>query len=148
MKLDPYIVISGIPGVHRLISARTNGVLIEDFKEKRTRFVPTRQHQVTPLATIALYTDTAEGTMPLADVFQKMLDAHERTPPPPLDAPSAVLREYFAHVLPEHDRDRVHIADIKKCIRWFSFMVEHGIFEQLQRAAAGEINAEGDNSAS
>lgn len=140
MKLEKYLVISGVPGVHRLISARTNGVLIEDFKEKRARFVATRQNQVMPLATIAVYTDTDEGSMPLADVFQRMLDAREQTPPPAPDAPSADLRAYFDQVLPEHDHYRVHIADIKKCIRWFNYMLEHGIFDQLLREAEAETS--------
>ncbi|MCS7036150.1 MAG: DUF5606 domain-containing protein [Saprospiraceae bacterium] len=133
LNLEKYLVISGVPGVHRLISARTNGVLVEDFKEKRARFVAVRQNQVMPLATISVYTDTEEGTVPLAEVFQRMFDAREQTPPPPTDAPGAALREYFAQVLPEHDQDRVHIADIKKCIRWFNYMLEHGIFDQLLR---------------
>lgn len=138
MRLEKYLVISGVPGVHRLISARTNGVLIEDYKEKRVRFVAARQNQIMPLATIAVYTDTDEGSMPLADVFQRMLDAREQTPPPAPDAPSADLRAYFAQVLPEHDQYRVHIADIKKCIRWFNYMLEHGIFDQLRREAEAE----------
>ncbi len=143
MKLDKYIVISGTPGVHRLVVARPGGVIIEDAKEKRTRFVATRQQQVMPLATIAIYTDTEDGSIPIADVFQRMLDKRETVPLPPVDANSEALREYFAQVLPEHDRYRVHIADIKKCLRWFYYMLEYGIFERLQREAAEEAASEG-----
>lgn len=141
LNLEKYLVISGVPGVHRLIAARPNGVLIEDFKEKRARFVATRQNQVMPLATIAVYTDTDEGSIPLGDVFQRMLDARQQTPPPIPDSPSAVLRQYFTQVLPEHDQDRVHIADIKKCLRWFNYMLEYGIFDQLLRENAAEIES-------
>ncbi|MCS6929614.1 MAG: DUF5606 domain-containing protein [Saprospiraceae bacterium] len=141
MNLERYIVISGAPGVYRLISARHNGVLVEDFKEKRNRFIATRQNQVMPLATISIYADTEEGSVPLADVFDRMLKAYPQTPPPASDASSNALREYFTHVLPEHDRYRVHIADIKKCIRWFNFMREYGIFEQLREAERAEETA-------
>ncbi len=138
MNVEKYVVLSGLPGVYYLVAARNNGVIVEDLKEKRTRFVATRQHQVTPLATVAVYTETEEGSVPLSEVFQRMLDAFPQTPPPPVDEASTVLREYFAQVLPEHDRDRVHIADIKKCIRWFRFMREHGIFERMKQEAAQE----------
>jgi len=137
MNLDKYLVVPGAPGVHKLVNSRANGVIIEDRKEGRTRFVPVRQQQITPLATVAVYTFTneGEGTVPLVEVFQKMLDLHEATPPVDPKSPSPVLREYFSAVLPEHDRDRVHIGDIQKCIKWYNFMREHGIFEEAKLEA-------------
>ena len=138
MNLDKYLVITGVPGVHKLISTRTNGLVIEDRKEGRTRFVPVRQQQVTPLATVSVYTESEEGMMPLADVFQKMLDLHGSTPPVPVDSQSEVLRSYFLTVLPEHDTDQVRITDIKKCIKWYNFMVEKGIFDEIKRAELPE----------
>ncbi|MFN0035138.1 MAG: hypothetical protein ACKVUS_08730 [Saprospiraceae bacterium] len=146
MNLDKYLVVPGAPGVHKLVSSRANGVIIEDRKEGRTRFVPVRQQQITPLATVAVYTFTAEGedTVPLTEVFQKMLDLHDTTPPADPKATSLVLREYFNTVLPDHDRDRVHIGDIQKCIKWYNFMREHGIFEEAKREAE---KAEAENAA-
>ena len=144
MKLDKFLVISGIPGVHKLVSTRPNGLVIEDRHENRTRFVPVRQQQITPLASVSIYTDTEEGTIPLLDVLQKMLDQVETIPPADPNASSAQLREYFVQVLPEHDRDRVHINDIKKCLKWFHFMLEKGIFEEGKREAQAEANAAGE----
>ncbi len=138
MNLEKYLVVAGVPGVHKLISSRANGLVIEDRNEGRTRFVPVRQQQVTPIATVAIYTDTEEGTIALTDVFQKMLDQYDSLPPAELTANSAALREYFSAILPEHDRDRVHINDIKKCIKWFNFMREKGIFEEAKREAAAQ----------
>lgn len=142
MNLDKFLVIAGVPGVHKLVSTRNNGLLIEDRKEGRTRFVPTRQNQITPLGTVAIYVDSEEGTLPLAEVFQRMLDQQEAIPPVALSSNSTELRQYFEQVLPEHDQDQVHINDIKKCIKWFNFMQEKGIFEEAKLEA--EIVAEQD----
>lgn len=143
VNLDKYLVVPGAPGVHKLVNSRANGVIIDDRKEGRTRFVPVRQQQITPLATVAVYTYTeeGEGTVPLVEVFQKMLDLHETTPPADPKASSPELRAYFTAVLPDHDRDRVHIGDIQKCIKWYNFMREHGIFEEA-RLEAEKIAAE------
>ena len=138
MNLEKYLVISGVPGVHKLVSTRANGLVIEDRKEKRTRFVAVRQQQVTPLATVGVYTDSEEGTMPLVDVFKRMIDQLEENPPVNPNSKSPELREYFTDIVPEHDETRVHINDIKKCIKWFNFMRENGIFEE---AAAEEAEA-------
>lgn len=137
MNIDKYLVVPGAPGVHKLVNSRANGVIIDDRKEGRTRFVPVRQQQITPLATVAVYTynEEGEGTVPLVEVFQKMLDLHETTPPADPKASSVELRAYFSVVLPDHDRDRVHIGDIQKCIKWYNFMREHGIFEEARREA-------------
>ncbi len=132
MNLEKFLVISGVPGVHKLVSTRSNGLVIEDRQEGRTRFVPVRQSQITPLGTVAIYVDTDEGTIPISDVFQQMLDQLDAAPPPALTASSAEFRAYFVQILPDHDRDRVHINDIKKCIKWFNFMREKGIFEEVR----------------
>ena len=136
VNLEKYLVVAGIPGVHKLVASRANGVVIEDRKEKRTRFVPARQQQITPIATVGIFTETEEGTIALTEVFQKMLDQFDDNPPVGLDSASPAFRAYFSQILPEHDRDRVHINDIKKCIKWFNFMKESGIFEEAQREAA------------
>jgi hypothetical protein len=143
VNIDKYLVVPGAPGVHKLVNSRANGVIIDDRKEGRTRFVPVRQQQITPLATVAVYTYTEEGesTVPLVEVFQKMLDLHDTTPPADPKASSPELRAYFTAVLPDHDRDRVHIGDIQKCIKWYNFMREHGIFEEA-RLEAEKIAAE------
>jgi hypothetical protein len=135
MNLEKYLVVGGAPGVHKLVANRSNGLVIEDRHEGRTRFVPVRQQQMTPLATVAVYTESEEGTVPLSEVFQKMLDQREAIPPVGPNASSTELRDYFSAVLPEHDRDRVHINDIKKCVKWFTFMLEKGIFAEIQRDA-------------
>jgi hypothetical protein len=143
VNIDKYLVVPGAPGVHKLVNSRANGVIIDDRKEGRTRFVPVRQQQITPLATVAVYTynEAGEGTVPLVEVFQKMLDLHDTTPPADPKASSPELRAYFSAVLPDHDRDRVHIGDIQKCIKWYNFMREHGIFEEA-RLEAEKIAAE------
>jgi len=144
MNLDKFLVVSGVPGVHKLITSRADGVIIEDRKEGRTRFVSARQGQVTPLATVAIYTytDDGEGTVPLVEVFEKMFDEHATIPPADVNASSQVLRDYFSQILPTHDRDRVHINDIKKCIKWYNFMYESGILAEAKREAAAKKAAE------
>lgn len=147
MNLEKYLVVAGMPGVHKVTATRNNGFVIEDLNEGRSRFVPMRQQQVTPLATVGVYTysDTdGENTIPLSDVFQKMLDQYDSNPPVSLDSNSAALRAYFNAVLPEHDQERVHINDIKKCIKWFKYMHEKGIFEDVKREEEKSKAAEQD----
>jgi hypothetical protein len=134
MNLEKYVAIAGLPGVHKLIASRSNGVIIEDKVENRNRFVPVRANQFTPLATIAVYTNTEEGTIPLGDVWQRMFDATATTPVVPQTSKSEEFRTYFDTVLPEHDHDQVHINDIKKCLKWYSFMLDKGMLQEAMDA--------------
>ena len=37
------------------------------------------------------------------------------------------LHDFFAEVLPDYDRERVHDSDIKKLIQWYNILVSNGI---------------------
>jgi hypothetical protein len=39
------------------------------------------------------------------------------------------LREYLAEVLPNFDRERVYVADIKKLVAWYNILISNGITE-------------------
>ena len=41
----------------------------------------------------------------------------------------AKLKAYFAAVLPEYDRERVHVSDMKKCFAWYNTLVKAGFTE-------------------
>lgn len=135
MNLEKYVSVSGLSGIHKIISSRANGLVIEDMNDGRTRFVPLRGANFSPLATIQMYTDTEEGLIGLGDVFAKVKISLETTPLPAADAASPVLRAWFAEVLPEHDQDRVHIADIKKLVKWYRFMDAKGLIADAEAAA-------------
>ena len=55
-------------------------------------------------------------------------------------ASGAELREYFATVLPDFDRDRVHDSDIRKLLQWYNILVTNGItdFEQDMQPTEGD----------
>lgn len=43
------------------------------------------------------------------------------------------MQNYFAEVLPDYDRDRVHNSDIKKLLQWYDILIKAGIsnFEEV-----------------
>lgn len=124
MNLEKFVAVAGLPGLHKTIADRNNGLILEDLDSGKRRFVPARSSQFTPLGTIGMYTDDGETTE-LANVFRSMLEKLSELPPPTgADANPETLHAYFAIVLPNYDRDRVHTGDIKKAIKWFLFLNE------------------------
>jgi len=123
MNLEKFVAVSGLPGIHKIIADRNNGLIVEDLDSGKRRFVPARSYQFTPLGTIGIYTDDGETTE-LANVFRSMLEKTTELPPPGPDAKPEDLQAYFAVILPNYDRDKVRTGDMKKAIKWFVFLNE------------------------
>ena len=121
MNLKEFVAVSGLPGLYRMAANRSNGLIVADLDSGKRRFASSRKHQFTPLESIAIFTDD-DDSVELAKVFTRMQEQLEDNPIPTGNAKGEALREYFTDVLPDHDRDRVHISDIKKVIKWYSFL--------------------------
>ena len=125
MKIKGLVAVSGLPGLFKMVANRNNGLIVEDLANGKRRFASVRQHQFTPLESIGIYTNDGE-TSELKIVFQSMLDKLETVPMPTLSDTGDKLHLYFAQILPDYDRDRVHTGDIKKAVKWFAHLHELG----------------------
>ena len=127
MGLEKLVVVAGIAGVHKVAANRSNGLIIEDLDTGKKRFAPSRKHQFTPLESITIYTDDEEETLELFKVFKNMLAKLEETPLVKTNASNEDLRTYFEKIIPNYDRDRVYIGDMKKIVKWFKFLNDRSL---------------------
>lgn len=125
MNIKNIVAVSGLPGLFKLAATKNNGLLVSDLDTGKTRFCSVRQHQFTPMETVALYTDT--DTTEIGVVFQTMLDKEAELPIPSPNASHKDLQKYFEVILPDYDRDKVFHSDMKKVIKWFNFLNERGL---------------------
>jgi spore coat protein CotF len=139
IDVKSFVAVAGMSGVQKLIAVRSNGLIIENFDSKERKFVPMRSHEFSPFETISVYIDGGD-TVTLAQVITNMKAQLEENPLPSEKDASPVLRNYLIKILPEHDRDRVHISDIKKMIKWFNFLnsrdlLQETVVEEVAEAA-------------
>lgn len=127
MQLDKFVVVTGMPGIYKMAANRSNGLIVQDLDSGKKKFVSARQHQFTPLESVAIF--TMEDSTELKVVFQKMLDTLSSNPPVSPKASAKELLSYFAAILPDFDPDRVHASDVKKVIKWFNFLHERGLLK-------------------
>jgi hypothetical protein len=123
MKLDNIVSVSGLPGLYKLVATRQNGLLIESFETKKRQFVSIRKHQFTPLVSIGIYTYT--DVINIDDVIKKVDDAAKENTIPNHNDKADDLRSWFKSIVSDHDEDRVHINDIRKVIKWYTFLKLH-----------------------
>ncbi len=125
--LKTILSISGKPGLFKLISQGKNMLIVESISEDKKRFPAYGNEKVISLADIAMYTNDAE--VPLKEVLTSVLKK-ENGEVASIDAKKSSgdqLRAYFAEVLPDFDRDRVYVTDIKKLINWYNILIANGI---------------------
>jgi len=127
MSLEKLVVVGGISGVHKVAANRSNGLIIEDLDTGKKRFAPSRKHQFTPLESITIYTDDEEETLELSKVFQNMFTKLEEIPLVSHNASNDDMKAYFAAIIPNYDRDRVYIGDMKKMVKWFKFLNDRSL---------------------
>ena len=140
MNLEEYVAVSGMPGLFRLVANRNNGLVVADLDSGKSKFAPSRKHQFTPLASIGIYTET--DTEELSVIFKTMLQQLERNPPVPAKSSTEDIVEYFSKILPEFDRDRVNVSDIRKVIKWFNFLNERDLLSLVEEGEEKEETLE------
>jgi len=131
MELKEILAISGQPGLYKYVAQSTHGVIVESLLDGR-RMNASATSKVSSLTEISMFTEGDD--IPLADVFTKIY-AHTggREAVSPKEAPEK-LKACFAEVLPDYDRDRVHVSDIKKCFAWYNILVKAGFTDMHRRA--------------
>jgi hypothetical protein len=135
--LKKILSISGKPGLYELVSQGKNMLVVENLKDKKR--IPAYSHEkIISLGDIAIFTD--ENEVPLKEVLLSIKEK-EGGNKSSLDPKSNnnVLREYFASVLPNFDRERVYPTDIKKIISWYNLLIETGKDDILQKEDAEDI---------
>ena len=138
MNLDKLVAVSGRPGIYKMAANRSNGLIIEDLDTGKKIFAPSRKHQFTPLESISIYTETEENTVELKQVFHSMLEQIETHPPVDPKTNSGAIKAYFKQVLPDYDRDKVLVSDIKKLIKWFVFLNDRNLLSLDETPVAAE----------
>jgi hypothetical protein len=124
MNIKNIIAVSGLPGLFKIVSTKNNGLLVADPDTGKTKFCSVRQHQFTPMETVAIYTE--DDTVAIDTVFKTMLDKQEELSVPAANAEHKELQKYFSVIIPDYDRDKVFHSDMKKVIKWFNYLNDRG----------------------
>lgn len=141
--LEKVLAIAGKPGLYKLLSGTKKMIIVESLIDKK-RQPAYANERIIALNDIAIYTENEE--IALREVFDK-IKTKEGGKAVALDAKNASgdeLRNYFAQVLPDFDKERVHTSDIKKVILWYNMLIENGMddFSEPKQAEEEKKNEE------
>lgn len=137
MELKEILAISGQPGLYKFVAQSTRGVIVESLTDGK-RMNAAASAKVSSLTEISMFTEGDD--VPLAEVLTNIYKHTGGKQAVSHKEDAAKLQAAFAEVLPDYDRDRVHVSDIKKCFAWYNILVTAGFtkFELPTEAEAEE----------
>ncbi|AII54115.1 MULTISPECIES: DUF5606 family protein [Hymenobacter] len=143
--LKEIAAISGMPGLYRLVKPTRAGVIVEALNEQATRSVASARNKVSLLQEISIYTQDYDQTVPLTEVFDRIYQKHGSSLALTHKSDDRDLTAFMGEIIPDYDRDRVYMSDIKKLVQWYhvvsSRLEYQEAAEEATEAAAAETEA-------
>lgn len=121
------LAIAGKPGLYTLVKQGRGMLIVESIDETRKRIPAAARDRVTSLNDVSMYTTGEE--VPLMSVFDAIKTKYNAAPVD-IDVKKATAEElsaFMGEVLPDYDRDRVYLTDIKKLIQWYNILATNGM---------------------
>lgn len=119
MVLKDILAISGEAGLFKFLAQGKNAIIVEHLETKK-RSSAFSTAKVSTLEEISIFT-TKEDT-PLSKVFDLIFEKENGGPAIDYKSDPEKLKTWFGEVLPEYDRDRVYVSDIKKLVHWYNIL--------------------------
>ena len=132
--LKDILAISGQPGLFKIVSRGNNNLIVESLiTGKRTPAYSS--NKIIALEDIAIFSE--EGEVPLKKVLKSIADKESNGEALSHKASSNEIKAYFGEVMPDYDKDRVYISDIKKVLQWYNLLQSKELlnFEEESEAA-------------
>ncbi len=138
MDLKEILAISGYSGLFKFVSQGRNGIVVEAFADRKRSFIPATT-KVSSLEDIAIFTNDKE--VPLKDVFKIMFEKENGAKS--IDAKNSSpdeLKQYMEKILPDYDREKVYVSDIKKLVTWYNILHDNNLlkFDEEEKPAQAE----------
>lgn len=126
MALSGIISISGVSGLHKILSHTKNGLIVESLIDGKRRPVYSSQ-KVSSLDDISIY--TIDDDVPLKDVLKLIQEKEGGKKTLDHKSDPAVLRKYLGEIVKDIDHERVYNSDVAKLFQWYNMLLEKDLLK-------------------
>ncbi|SMO44177.1 hypothetical protein SAMN06265379_101835 [Saccharicrinis carchari] len=135
--LKGILSVSGQSGLFKMISQAKNSIIVESLVDGK-RMPAYATSRISALEDISIFTE--QGDEKLAEVFKNIYEKEGGKQAISHKSSANELKSYFNQVLPDYDKDRVYVSDIKKVIMWYNLLVDKNIikFDEETETSAEE----------
>jgi hypothetical protein len=141
MNLKDILSISGEPGLYKFIAQGRNAIIVEHLETKK-RKTAQGSAKVSSLEDISIFTEKED--LPLGKIFDLIFEKENGGSAIDSKSDPVKLKAYFGEVLPEYDKDRVYMSDMKKVIVWYNILHKLGLLVKDEPVSEKENEKESD----
>ncbi len=129
IDLTGIISISGQPGLFKIVAQSKNGIIVEGLSDKKRSNVYAST-KVSTLSDISMF--TTGDDKPIEEIITSIFEKEKGGAAPDNKADDKAVEKYFAEVLPDYDRDRVYISNIRKLLSWYNALQISGNLKEKE----------------
>jgi len=141
MELKDIAAVSGKPGLFKVIKPTRGGLVLESLDDKKQKLITGPQNRVSVLNEISVYTEQIDKTIPLNEIFSKIKSEFGDDPGVDAKSDPDELKAFLAHIVPDYDREKVYVSDMKKMVSWYVIILKNAP-ELLETASEPEDSSE------
>ena len=125
--LKTILAIAGKPGLYKLVSRGNKSLIVETVDEQKKRMPAFGADKVVSLGDISIYTDD-DKEIALSKVFENIREQYDgkAVDLSPKKAEQAEIIAFFEKALPNFDKDRVRVSDMRKVLSWYNLLISYG----------------------
>ena len=134
--LKGILAISGQPGLFKLVTEAKNSIIVESLLTGK-RIPAYSTSKISTLADISVFTET--GEIQLKELFKKIQENGKSLSP---KASANEIKSFFEEILPEYDKDRVYVSDMKKILQWYQLLSNQNLLTEDEEEKPEEKESE------
>lgn len=123
IDLTGIISISGQPGLFKIVAQSKNGIIVEGLADKK-RLNVYASTKVSTLSDISMF--TTGDDKPIEEIMTSVFEKEKGGPAIDNKADDKAMEKYFSEILPEYDKERVYISNMRKLINWYNALQTTG----------------------
>jgi len=124
--LKGILAISGQPGLYKLVTEAKNSIIVESLLNGK-RMPAYSTSKISALADISVFTET--GEIQLKELFKLIQESGKTVES---KASSNEIKSFFEEILPEYDKDRVYVSDMKKIFQWYQLLTDQNLLIETE----------------
>lgn len=126
MNLSGIIAVSGKPGLFNVVAQGNQSIIVESLLDKK-RMAVHASNKISALEDISIY--TYEEDVLLSKIYRSIFDKESGGQCLSHKASEAELRAYMEEVVPNYDRERVYLSDVKKLFNWYNLLQSNDLLK-------------------
>jgi hypothetical protein len=135
IDLTGIISISGQPGLYKIVAQSKNGIIVESLSDKK-RLNVYASTKVSTLSDISMF--TTGDDKPIEEIVTAIHKKEKGGPAIDAKSDDKEIEKYFASVLPEYDKERVYVSNMRKLINWYNALHSSGNLKEKEENKENE----------